>query len=107
MINIIQIVLVCGLLFIAMYFYKKIRSSNLDSFFIIIFVMVGIFLILFPKSSNNIAHFFGVGRGADLVFYLSFLFFSFILMKLYAKIRKLEMQITELTRERTLSQKMQ
>jgi len=29
-----------------------------------------------------LAHFLGIGRGADLIFYLAILFFSFIIMKL-------------------------
>jgi len=43
-----------------------------------------------------------VGRGADLVFYISILIFWFIILKLYARQRKLEQMITDLIRKDAL-----
>jgi hypothetical protein len=44
----------------------------------------------------------GVGRGADLIFYVSILIFWFVSLKLYARIRKLEQQFTKIVREDAL-----
>jgi hypothetical protein len=40
-----------------------------------------------------------VGRGADLVFYTSILIFWFVILKLYARIRRLEQIITQVVRK--------
>ena len=40
----------------------------------------------------------GVGRGADLLFYICILFFLFIILKLFARIRRLEKTVTDLVR---------
>jgi len=44
----------------------------------------------------------GVGRGVDMIFYLSILFFAFLVMKLYAKVRKLEQTITTLIHNQSI-----
>ena len=98
----IQIILTVGILFSGAYAYKKLRSSYLDAFFIFITICTGLFFTFLPNLSNKVAHFLGVGRGADMIFYLSILFFGFIILKLYAKIRKLERHLTQLIREESL-----
>ena len=65
-------------------------------------IISAIAFVLWPDLTNTIAHKLGVGRGADLVYYLCILFFSFALMKLYARTRRLEKQITALIREDAL-----
>jgi len=103
MISAIQIVLTTGILFLGFYSYKKIRSSYLDAFLIFLFVITGIFFVLFPDYTTVLAHFLGIGRGADLIFYLAILFFSFIMMKLYHKVRGLEQMLTKIIREQSLT----
>jgi len=98
----IQIILTVGILFSGVYAYKKLRSSYLDAFFIFMIVSTGLFFTFFPGLSNRVAHFLGVGRGADMIFYLSILFFAFLILKLYAKIRKMEQRFTQLIREESL-----
>jgi hypothetical protein len=99
MISIIQVVLSVGLLITAFYSYRKLRSSYLDALLIFIFVIVGLVFIFFNEISNKFSHFVGVTRGADMIFYVSILFFAFLIMKLYAKIRRLEEIITDIVRE--------
>lgn len=100
--TIIQVALTTGLIFIGLYIYIRLRSSIIDVILIFIFMAIGIFLVLFPEYSNMLAHWVGVNRGADLVFYLSILFFLFLIMKLYSRIRKLEQQLTELIRKKSI-----
>lgn len=102
MINNIQIILASGLVFIGLYIYLKIRTSYLDSILLFGFLGGGLLMVFFPQKSNDLARFFGVGRGTDLIFYLSTLFFLFLIMKLYAKLRKLERITTELVRKLSL-----
>lgn len=99
MISIIQVILSVGVLLIFFYSYKRLRSSYIDAILILLFLTTGLLFIFFPELSNRVAHFLGVGRGADMVFYLSILFFAFLIIKLYAKTRRLEKMITKLIRD--------
>ena len=99
----IQVILFCGLIFIGIYVYRRFRNSAIDAFMIIAFITAGIILVLFPELTNRIAHVLGVGRGADLVFYLSILFFFFIILKLYSRVRKLEQSFTKMVRENSIA----
>lgn len=102
--NGIKLLLITGVLFIAVYFYVRLRNSLFDLFLLLLFISAAIFFILFPESSNRVAHQLGVGRGADLVFYTSILIFWFVILKLYGRIRKLEQIITTLLRKQTLDE---
>lgn len=102
MISVIQILLLAGVLLIAFYSYRKLRSSYLDAILIILFLGTGVFFIFFPDTTTKIAHLLGVGRGADMIFYLSILFFGFLILKLYAKVRKLQQEVTSLVRKESI-----
>lgn len=102
MISIIQVILSVGVLLICFYSYRRLRSSYVDAIMILLFMAAGLVFIFFPELSNRVAHFLGVGRGADMIFYISILFFAFLIMKLYARTRRLEQMITKLTRDESL-----
>ena len=95
--NGIKILLITGVAFIAVYFFIRLRNSLFD--IILLLLLTAIVFILFPETTNDLAHRLGVGRGADLVFYTSILIFWFVILKLYARIRKLEQAITLLARK--------
>ena len=100
--SLIQVILTVGLLFIGMYMYVRLRSSLFDVVLIFVFIVAGILLVLFPETTSDIAHWAGVGRGVDLMFYLGFLFLFFIILKLYARIRRLEQHLTKDVREESI-----
>ena len=102
MISAFQIVLTAGIVFLGFYSYRKIRSSYLDAFLIFLFAATGIFFVLFPDYTTVLAHYLGIGRGADMIFYLAILFFSFIILKLYHKIRGLEQTLTKIIRDQSI-----
>ncbi len=101
--TVIQVILFLGLIFIGIYVYRRFRNAIIDALIIIAFIAAGIILVLFPELTNKVAHALGVGRGADLVFYLSILFFFFIILKLYARIRRLEESFTKMIRENSIA----
>ena len=101
--HIIQVLLFGSLLLISFYGYMKFRNSVLDIILIFLILVTGLVFVAFPALTNRIAHAIGVGRGADMIFYLSIVFFSFILLKLYARLRKLEEVINTLVRENSIS----
>lgn len=102
MISVIQILLIAGVLLLAVYSYRLFRSSYLDAILIILFLGTGVFFIFFPDTTTKVAHLLGVGRGADMIFYLSILFFAFLILKLYAKVRKLQQEVTTLVRKESI-----
>ncbi|HUR65942.1 MAG TPA: DUF2304 domain-containing protein [Chitinophagaceae bacterium] len=97
--NGIQILLISGVVVIFGYYVSRFRNALLDLLVLTLFAALGIFFILFPEYTNTIAQKLGVGRGADLLFYSCILFFLFIILKLFARIRRLEDKMTDLVRE--------
>ncbi len=98
----IQILLASGIVLIALYMYVRIRKSVLDTVLIFLFLVVGILFILFPEITNMLAKVLGVNRGINLIFYTGFLILLFLILKLYARSRRLEQNLTELVRKISL-----
>jgi hypothetical protein len=95
----IQLVLITGFIFMGLYFVTRLKKRLLDIVLLFAMIIAGIVFAIWPNITNIIAKDLGVGRGADLIFYISILIFWFISLKLYARIRKLEQQVTGIMRE--------
>jgi small membrane protein len=95
----IQILLISGVGLIVLYYVFRLRSALFDLIVLFIFSTLAVYFILFPEYSNTLAHKLGVGRGADLLFYICILLFLFIIMKLFSRIRRLEYLLTESIRK--------
>ena len=95
----IQALLIGGVIVIFIYFISRFRSAFFDLLVLVLFSTTAIVFILFPEYTNVIAHKMGVSRGADLLFYICILFFLFIIIKLFARIRRLEKKLTEMVRQ--------
>lgn len=78
------------------------QQSRLLSKAISIVTLTGIYLVLFPEQTNALAHFVGVGRGADLVLYCWLVISLIVSMYLQLQILQLQRLITELARELAL-----
>jgi small membrane protein len=97
--NGIQVLLLTGVFVIALYFFVRLRNVLFDLVLLMLLIAAAVVFILFPNKASEIAHWLGVGRGADLVFYVSILLFWFIILKLYARIRRLEQTLTNIVRK--------
>ncbi len=95
----IQVILITGVILIFLYYVLRLRNALLDLLTIGVFSGLSIFFILFPHYTSSIAEWLGVGRGADLLFYICILFFLFVILKMFARIRRLEKDLTELVRQ--------
>lgn len=100
----IQIVLLTGIIFIGLYFFVKWKKRVLDIVLLSSMTVCSTIFVIFPNTTNAIAHWLGVGRGADLVFYLSILIFWFIVLKLYIRVRNLEQMFTQVIQKDALQQ---
>ncbi len=64
---------------------------------------VGVSLVIvYPESSQYIADTFGIGRGADLILYVSTAVIFFVLFRLHIKIEGLRRDITKVIRQEAL-----
>jgi hypothetical protein len=100
--NGIKILLITGVAFIAVYFFLRLRNSLFDLLLLLVLIAAAVVFILFPDITNQLAARLGVGRGADLVFYTSIIIFWFVILKLYARIRKLEQIMTKIIRDKSI-----
>lgn len=100
--TIIQLTLTVCLILIGIYMYTRLRSTLLDMILILLATGTGIFFVLFPDFTTQLAHWMGVGRGVDLLLYLGFLFLFFLIIKLYARIRKMEHNFTDVVRNNSI-----
>jgi hypothetical protein len=102
--NGIQIVLITAVVLVAIYFFVRLHNSILDFLLLLAMVTSALVFIFLPDLTNTIAHRLGVGRGADLIFYLSIVIFWFVIIKLYVRIRKLEKIVTDVVRKDALNE---
>ena len=100
----IQVLLISGVVAIFLYYLFRLRSALMDLVLLSLFSGLAIFFILSPQSTSAIAHKLGVGRGADMLFYICILFFLFVILKLFARVRRLEATLTELVRQQAKSE---
>jgi hypothetical protein len=103
-ITIIQIVLTICIALIAIYMYIRLRSGLFDVILIGLFFVVGTFFVLFPETTNDIAHFVGVSKGANLFLYTAILFLFFLILKLYSRLRRVEQKFTEFVRNKSIEE---
>ena len=97
--NGIQVLLISGIAFLFSYYILRIRNAFIDLLVLFVLAAMAIFFVLLPDKATDIASRLGVGRGTDLLFYLCILLFLFIILKLYARIRRIEQNLTLLVRK--------
>ena len=59
-------------------------------------------LIVFPDLSTRVAHFFGIGRGVDFLFYLAHIAALYAMAVLYMRQRAINQHLTEIVRSLAL-----
>lgn len=101
----IQILLVVFFLFALLKVIGRFKTGDLSFVSMAgwgLFWVLAIVVVLLPNSTAKLAEFVGIGRGADLVVYVSLAVIFFIIFKLMVKIESLNREITKLTRKISL-----
>lgn len=99
--NSIQVILISCIVLITAYTLYNFKKSRL----LILLLFAGtVFMIVFPDELTVVARKVGVRRGVDLLFYLTFTLFIFILVRFYKKIKYLERKLTDIVREMAIKQ---
>jgi small membrane protein len=99
----LQPVLLLLMLGIAVLYCRTLTSRGASGLVALILMGLGLVCIIYPGLTNRAARLFGVGRGADLLMYVSVLASGYAFLVLYVKARALEHKITELTREMAIN----
>ena len=102
--TLIQVILSAGIIIIAVYMYLRLRSTLFDLILIFLFLVTGFVFVIFNEITDKMAHFMGISRGADMIFYLSILFLFFLILKLYSRLRRVEQSLTELVRKKSIDE---
>lgn len=79
-------------------YFRFFRSVLLDRLLSCLLFLVVAIAIVVPDLTTYVANIFGVGRGADLAFYLFALGSFFIHLLLYSKVVRTEVKLSELVR---------
>lgn len=99
--SIIQILIIIFALFAITHTFKQFRRGKLKLawlfIWIIFWVAVG-FVTFLPQTSDTFARVVGIGRGADLIVYLSLVVLFYLVFRLFVKIEDTEREITKLVR---------
>lgn len=98
----IQLVLVVCLIFLLLFYLSFFRNRIFNALFFFSFFVLGIVFIINPSITQGIASFFGVGRGADLIFYFLFIVFFFLFIAIFYKMRHLGKTIIDMVRTRAI-----
>ena len=84
--------------------YKQRRMASLDFLFWGLVWIGTASMIIFPDTTSLLAHLLGIGRGVDLIVYLSLLISSYLIFRLHLALARLEQAITALVRAIALEQ---
>ena len=101
----IQIVLLLFTLFAISRVYlrakEKVLTTKTSIFWFMVWLAAAVGIIL-PKTTANIAQFFGVGRGVDVIVYLSLVLLFYLVFRMFVLIEDLRHEITYLIRQLAL-----
>ena len=98
----IQPILVLLLIVGVALYFGRFRSKLWDRVIVVTLFVTATLFIMQPELANRLAELAGVGRGADLFFYITIPGLAFALLLLLSRIRELEQRSTLLARELAL-----
>jgi hypothetical protein len=96
-----QVLLIGALILFILYIYR-LRTDFLDRLVYLVCAVIGIVLVIDPQLSSRLANLLGIGRGADLLFYLFIIASLFYAVATRSRLRRMELQITQLVRQNAL-----
>jgi len=61
-------------------------------------------LVFYPNSTTTIAHYLGIGRGADLLMYVSLVVIFYVLFRLHVKLESIGRSLTKVVRKEAIEE---
>ena len=102
MLTSIQLVLLAFILFAISRVFLRVKEKILSTraaFFWMVIWIAALVGILLPATTTRIASFFGVGRGVDVIVYVSLALLFYLVFRIYVMIEDIRHEITFLVRE--------
>ena len=103
----IQIILITLFLASFVFFIRNARSSRVrasSKMLLVLFIVAGVVAILDPGALTRLAHAVGVGRGTDLLLYVTVVAFLFVTMAVYLRLKDYEKRLVKLARHVALAE---
>ena len=85
--------------------FRAKEMTAIPLFFWLVFWFVAGAVVWQPNLSTEVANRLGVGRGSDLVLYISVAVLFYLIFRLTVRLEKMEKNITKIVREITLNKK--
>jgi small membrane protein len=98
-----QPILVALLAALVVLYFARLRSRATDGFLIAVCFGFAALLVVRPNVATKLAHLVGIGRGVDLVIYLSIPGLALMILLLFARTRDLNAKLTAALRENALA----
>ena len=95
----IQFLLMAGILALGLAGSHLLGARLVSRLVMLTLVCMGMFLVAVPEATTIVARYLGVGRGTDLLLYLSILTGGYAIILLYARTRRLERKLTDHVRQ--------
>ncbi len=99
---ILLIFIIYAVLKVALRYKDKVISLQEFVVWTIFWFMVG-FVVILPETTSLVANFVGVGRGVDLVIYISILILFYLSFRILVRLDKIEKDVTKVVRKIALS----
>jgi len=85
-------------------YFARLRSRASDMLVVMLCFGVAILLVFRPDVATNLAHVFGIGRGVDLILYLTIPGLAMMILVLFARTRDMNAKLTTVVRELAISE---
>lgn len=85
--------------FLLTFYSSDARKNAGFKIMLLVIASMSSLLIISPNIINETANFLGIGRGADLVFYLFMISSVFIIARIYLNSKRLEEKLSKIARE--------
>ena len=98
----IQIIIIIFVLFALSRVLLRFKNNEITIkeflFWLIFWIAVSI-TVLLPQTTSLLASWAGVGRGVDLVIYISIVALFYMIFRIFVRLEKIEQDITKIVRE--------
>ncbi|MDP9692721.1 UNVERIFIED_ORG: hypothetical protein J2X79_000250 [Arthrobacter globiformis] len=104
---VVQVVLVLSVVLVSLALMRggsNARHLAIRRIMLVLFACVAAFSVFFPEMLTQVARFFGIGRGTDLVLYALIVSFLVFMATTYQRFRHLETTFTKLARRIALDE---
>ena len=100
--SLIQFIIIVVVVMVWWRLFSRLRAQEIKRLefleWFLLWLTVGVFGLA-PQFSSYLANVVGVGRGSDLIIYLSILLVFYLLFKIFVRLEKFDRELTKVVRE--------